>query len=275
MSVRQYAPSFEPGPWDVVGLGDGVSEVDAGAEAERRRGRRGLRRRRDPLLRCIRGGLRFEALELVAARVDTDLGVLRRDLEPLQRGRRGLRVARAPVGRPLRVGDALQIDGALLHGAVRQPGDLHLDRVARQRDVGFADAEGVDAVADVLQRLLHGVRRCAVGRRQDHRYAALEVQAEHRLQPAARERGDRQSGYDRHDHDRHPQTAAALHASSCPFANSWKRASIANAAWRHICILPRKISKYSMTWLILVSIVSSKLTVRASESTRRKLCSTA
>ena len=47
------------------------------------------------------------------------------------------------------------------------------------------------------------------------------------------------------------------------------------AAWRHICIRFRKISKYSITWLIDVSIVSSRLTVRASESTRRNLCSTA
>src|SRR6185503_12734934 len=106
-------------------------------------------------------------------------------------------------------------------------------------------------------------------------HAALQIETENWLEASERERSDADRD-DQHDRDhRHPQSAAALHANSWPFANSWKRALIASAACRHICILPRKISKYSMTWLIWVSIVSSRLTVRASEFTRRKLCSTA
>ena len=106
----------------------------------------------------------------------------------------------------------------LLHGAVRQTRDLDLDRVARQEDVGLADAEGVHAVADVLERLVHGV---AIGvpsgadRITDD--AALQVEAEHRL--AAARSASAATDTD-HEHatkiDRDPQSAASLHASSCP-----------------------------------------------------------
>ena len=86
-----------------------------------------------------------------------------------------------------------------------------------------------------------------------------------------------QRGDDEHadQDDRGPEAAGSLHASSAPFTTSRKRASSISAAWRHSCMRPRKISKYSITWLIWVSMVSSRLTVRASESTRRNDCSTA
>ena len=54
-------------------------------------------------------------------------------------------------------------------------------------DLGLADAERVDPVADVLERLVHHVARGAGGADRITDDAALEVEPEHRLQGARRE----------------------------------------------------------------------------------------
>ena len=115
----------------------------------------------------------------------------------------------------------------------------------------------------------------SVGRLQDDGDAALEVEAERRLQPAGEQAGQRGDDERADEDDRQPEPSGAFHASSAPLIINRNRQSSVSAAWRHICIRPRKISKYSMTWLISVSMVSSRVTVRASESTRRKHCSAA
>ena len=90
--------------------------------------------------------------------------------------------AEQPYVAPLASAMHCEVRRALLDRAVGQPRDLDLDRRARQGDIGLPDAEGVHPVADVLQGRVHRVGVGALGRGQDHRHAALEVQAEHRAQ---------------------------------------------------------------------------------------------
>ena len=197
------------------------------------------------------------------------------DLQVVERRLRFGLVGAAAVVHAGVVDEAVLLLLTLLDRAVREAGDLHLDRVAREHDVGLPHPEGVDPVPDVGERLVHDVARRALGRREDHRDAALEVQAQGGLQGTGGEADQGPHDEQGHHDDREPQAAGSLHASSEPFTTSRNRASSISAARRHSCILPRKISKYSITWLIWVSMVSSRLTVRASESTRRNDCSTA
>ena len=72
-------------------------------------------------------------------------------------------------------GGADQVEGALL---LVDAGELHDDRVALPGDLRLGDAEGVDAVADDLDRLVEGVVGGGLGGLEHHRHAALEVEAE-------------------------------------------------------------------------------------------------
>ena len=254
------------------GLADGVCRT--AGRGRRTRGRLG--RHGDGRLEG--GGFLFagEALELGAIRVlDAGFRGLAGHLQVIERRLRFGLVGAAAIVHAGVVDQAVLLLLTLLDRAVRQAGDLHLDRVARQHDVGLPHPERVDAVPDVRERLVHDVAGRAFRRGEDHRDAALEVQAQGGLQGTGGETDQGPHDEQRHHGDREPQAAGSLHASSEPFTTSRNRASSISAARRHSCILPRKISKYSITWLIWVSMVSSRLTVRASESTRRNDCSTA
>src|SRR5207247_223781 len=121
---------------------------------------------------------------------------------------------------------------------------------------------------------VHGEARDGLGRAggalQRDGQAALEVEAEQRLQSGGE---PDQRGHHEHadEQDREPQSSG-LQSSVTPFAVILNWQSRRSAARRHITIRCRNISKYSMTWLISVSMVNSSVTVRAPESTRRKDC---
>src|SRR5581483_11628857 len=198
----------------------------------------------------------------------------RLDRELRQRRLRGRLVGVAAEAVAGGIEQAVLVLRSRLDRAVRESGDLHLDGVAGDEQQRLAHAERVDAVADVLERAVHDLLGRPRRRLEDHGHPALEIEPEDRLGPG-RERDDRSHDEQRHERDREPQVAGGLHASSAPLIVSLKRQSRTSAAFRHICMRPRKISRYSMTWLISVSIVSSSVTVLAAESTRRNDCSAA
>ena len=217
-----------------------------------------------------------EALQLLAVRVDEAcLGDLWHDRQFGQRVLSGLLRRGTPVVLAVGTHEAVPRLGSLLDRRLGETGDLHLDRAARDGDVGLADPERIDPVRDVRAGSLHHLVRRAVGGREGHRDTPFEVEPEDRFQRPGREADQRRERQHQHEDDRCPQAARSPHANSAPFTTRRNRASRCSAATRQSCMRPRKISKYSMTWLMPVSIVSSRLTVRAAESTRRNDCSTA
>ena len=72
-------------------------------------------------------------------------------------------------------GGADQVEGSLL---LVDAGELHDDRVALPGDLRLGHAEGVDAVADDLDRLVEGLVAGRLGGLEHHRHAALEVEAQ-------------------------------------------------------------------------------------------------
>src|SRR5205085_3500356 len=131
----------------------------------------------------------------------------------------------------------------------------------------------VDAAPDVVGRPLEDVGGRVRGRLEGHRDPPDEVQPV--LWPEAGDEARDRGRHDQRDEEQRQPETAGVHSSWAPLMFSRNRQSSVSAARRHMTIRPRKISKYSMTWLISVSIVSSSVTVRADESTRRKDCSAA
>ena len=246
-----------------------------GAGARRRAGV-GLRGHRDRSFPQLRDLLAREALHLRAGVIDEaglcHLGHDGQLREGIRRGSLGLGT---PVVLVIGADQAVAGLRAWLDRALPESRDLHLDRRPRHDDVGFTHTERVHPVRDVRAGLFHHLVGGAFGCREGHRDTSLEVEPEDRLQRAAREPDHGRERQCQHEDDGGPQASRALHASSAPFTMRRNRASRCSAATRQSCIRPRKISKYSMTWLMPVSIVSSRLTVRAAESTRRNDCSTA
>ena len=116
------------------------------------------------------------------------------------------------------------------HRRVGAARDLHLDRVPRQRDVGFTHPERVHSVPDVLERLFHDVLRRPLGGGQDHGGATLEVEPERWAKAPAEESHRGGSHEDQDEDDGRPEGAIASHASSAPLITSRKRASSNSAA---------------------------------------------
>ena len=171
-----------------------------------------------------------EALDLLALPVDdADLGRLVLYLEALQHVSDVVLGLGAPMDQVFAF-QAEEIGWSPAHRRVGAARDLHLDRVPRQRDVGFTHSERVHSVPDVLERLFHHVLRRPFGGGQDHGGSTLEVESECRAQAPAEESHRGGSHEDQDEDDGRPEGAIASHASSAPLITSRKRASSNSAA---------------------------------------------
>ena len=72
-------------------------------------------------------------------------------------------------------GPADDLEGPL---AVLDAGEVDDDGVALADDLGLGDAEGVDPAADDLDGVVERLVRHVVGGLEDHRHAALQVEAQ-------------------------------------------------------------------------------------------------